>query len=700
LVAVAAAVGWNLVNLRAETYPVSYLNDSSVHEQMVRFATAQFQSGRLPLTHWFPYLGLGSPQFLHYQSLGAMLAGALGLLIGPDAAFRWSLYILLSAWPIVIYAAARLFDAQRPAAAAAAVMAPFVMSATGVGYEQKAYVWIGYGVWAQLWASWTLPFAWGFTWRAIRNGDGYLRAAVLIALTIALHYETGYLALLPLFVWPLMSRRALPTRVVRGVIVGAAAVCLSAWVIIPLIAERNWAATNEALVHTPFVNGYGAGRILSWLFSGQLLDAGRLPAITLAAGVGVCVACARWKNDDAARALLVLLAGCLVLTFGRATWGPLVEAIPGSRDLFFRRFVMGDQLVLVLLAGWGASWCGLYATRLLRRVPGSSRQKVARYGDVLVVSVGGMLLIPALLQIRHYDTQNAAAIATQQKADHSQGVDLDRLVAVVRREGGGRVYAGMPHNWGARFTVGAVPVFKYLEARDVDEVGYTLRTASPMSGPEYYFDDRDSADYELFGLTYVILPFDQRPLVGARLTSCSAIYCLWRINGGNYLSAGAIDGAIRENRTDIGIRSRALLRTSSPDVGFVQVAFPGVNAASGPVIDSLAGRQIDSVLSETTDLSTGRANGVVQMRRPGVAVLSSSFDPGWVASVDGHPEHTQMIAPALVGVAVPAGVHRVAFMYHGYENYPTLLAIAGLCLAVLVIVCAGRRRGWAGDAGR
>ena len=71
---------------------------------------------------------------------------------------------------------ARLFGAGRPAAAASAAMAPFLVSATGIGYEQNAYVWIGYGVWTQLWASLTLPLAWGFSWRAIREGRGYLAA--------------------------------------------------------------------------------------------------------------------------------------------------------------------------------------------------------------------------------------------------------------------------------------------------------------------------------------------------------------------------------------------------------------------------------------------------------------------------------------------------------------------------------------------
>jgi hypothetical protein len=100
LLFVGVAVAWNLVSLRAETVAVSYLNDSSVHEQMVRFATQQLRSGHLPQTTWFPYLGLGSPQFLHYQSLPAVLTGLIGLVVGADTAFRWTLYLLLALWPV------------------------------------------------------------------------------------------------------------------------------------------------------------------------------------------------------------------------------------------------------------------------------------------------------------------------------------------------------------------------------------------------------------------------------------------------------------------------------------------------------------------------------------------------------------------------------------------------------------------------
>ncbi len=129
--AVAVAVTWSLWELRATVLPAQFLNDSSLHQQMVRFAAARIAAGHDPLTSWFPYLGLGSPQFLHYQSTPAILTGLAGLAVGPDTAFRWSLYLLWCLWPAAIYASARVFGLSRGAAAGAAVVAPLLHSVAG-----------------------------------------------------------------------------------------------------------------------------------------------------------------------------------------------------------------------------------------------------------------------------------------------------------------------------------------------------------------------------------------------------------------------------------------------------------------------------------------------------------------------------------------------------------------------------------------
>lgn len=684
---VGSAVLWNVLALRAETQPVSYLNDSSLHDQMVRFATQQFQSGHLPLDRWFPDLGLGSPQFLHYQALPAMLTGLAGTVVGADSAFRWTLYLLMCLWPVSVFLGARLIGLPRSAAAASAAMSPFVFSVIGVGYEQGAYVWIGYGVWTQLWASMTLPLAWGLSWRAIRDGRNFLPAVVATALTVALHFETGYLALFPLLFWPFAIRRPFMPRILRSAVVATGALLASAWAIVPLLSQRTWAATNEVLHGSLLANGYGAERVLAWLATGRLLDSGRVPVITLFAAVGLAIACIRWRRDYALRATVLVLAGCLLLSFGRTTFGGLVDVLPGNVDIFFRRFVMGVQLAAILLAGTGASWCGQKALTVLET---AGRQwhsapaapfRSGRLRWILICAGGIVLLSPAWLQLLSYDERNSAAIHAQLSAERSGGRQLDRLLAVVTRDGNGRVYAGTPSNWGPTFRVGAVPVFKYLESRDIDEVGYTLRTASLMTDPEYHFDEHNPSDYVLFGVRYAILPYRQRPFIRATWLGCQGPYCLWRIRDAQYFDVGTVVGRLSANRTNVGVRSVQLLHSRLPEVGaYLRVAFAGQSGgtAAQSKVSNSAG--VGRVVAERGHLESGTATATVRLFRPGIAVLSASFDPGWKVRLDGHPGSVFMVAPALVATQVPAGTHTLTFHYFAFPGYAALfvLSAAGL----------------------
>jgi hypothetical protein len=697
---VAAAVVWNLVNLRAETVGVPYLDDSSIHEQMVRVATELIRGGHLPLTSWFPYLGLGSPQFLHYQSLPAMVTGLAGVLVGPDLAFRWSLYLLLSLWPVSVYLGARLLGARRAAAAAAAAMSPFLVSVPGIGYEQHAYLWIGFGVWTQLWASMTLPLAWGFSWRAIRTGRGWFPAVLFVSLTVALHFETGYLALIPLLLWPFVAGPTILLRVRRSALIAVGSLLASAWVIVPLLVDRQWAATNEVLRGTPLENGYGVGRVLGWLASGQLLDHGRLPVITVFAALGLVLACASWRRNLDGRAVLVVLGACLLLSFGRTTFGAVVDAIPGSGDIFFRRFMMGVQLSALFLAGGGAAWCGqaIWAkleSLLARRGTGPEGKRLTSGPVRIVLAFAAVILVlaPAWSQLGSYDSHNATSIDAQRRADAAQGGEIDQLISAIKAGGGGRVYAGMPSNWGANFTVGSVPVFKYLESRDVDEVGYTLRTASLMTDPEYFFDEGNPSDYQLFGIRYLIIPSGYLPPVPARRKLQVGPYSLWTIDGNGYVQVGRVVGELDADRTNIGVRSIPLLRSHLPQNGdYLRVEF-GHSAHAAPSLHSESPRPaVGTVTSEAADLAAGHVAATVTMHQPGVVVLSASYDPGWTVTVDGRPQATEMVAPALVGTRVPAGQHTVVFGYRGFSGYPLLFALGGLVLIAMLWLDYGRRR--------
>ena len=564
---VVVAVAWGLYELRPELRAVPYLDDSSIHEQMVRVAASRIRSGHLPLTSWFPYLGLGSPQFLHYQSLPSTLSGALGTFVDPDTVFRWSLYLLLALWPLAIYWSARLFGLGRWTAAAAAAAAPFLSSAAGIGYETKAYVWVGYGVWTQLWASWTLPLAWAFTFRALRSLRAAFPAVLFIMLTVALHFETGYLALVPLVVWPFVVPSDLWRRLGRACVVGVSALAASAWIIVPLVEQSHWAAQNQVLEGTGLENGYGARQMLSWLFSGQLYDAGRWPVITVLVGVGIATCVWRWRSWVVGRALVTLWVVSLLMSFGRTTFGSLYDIVPGSSDVFIRRFEMGVHLSGILLAGIGLALLGEVTLdaggRLLQShdpIRPWMRDPVVR-GLTVAICILGLVVVlaPAWTSLDTYDAHNATNVGLQADADALDQAHIDRVLAYVEAHPRGRVYAGQPTNWGNDFLVGAVPVYKYLESRDVDEVGYTLRTASLMTDPEYFLDDSNPATTPSSASATSSCPRARHHRFRRSTVLCSGRYCLWSLPGAGYIHVYDTTGVLVATRANVGSRSVTLL---------------------------------------------------------------------------------------------------------------------------------------------
>ncbi len=353
LVVVGIVVLFNLVVLRAEARPVQNLNDASVHRSMIAWASDRIEEGHLPLDGWYPDLALGSSRFHHYQSLPHVLTGVLALAIGSERALSWTMYLGMALWPIAVYAGGRLLGWDRWVCAIAAAASPLIVSEPTLGYEWGSYAWRGYGTWTQLWGMWLLPFAWGLSWRAIAKGRSYWLAALVLALTVACHLLTGYLALLSLGVFALVKWGELLRRIGRAALIGIGSLFVAAWVVVPLLADRLWTVNDEYSRGKIYYDSFGAKRILTWFASGELFDRGRPPMITILVAVGLLVALWRYRRDERARVLLFLFLVSLVLFFGRPTLGPALRLLPGSGDLFLRRFVFGVHLAGLYLAGFG-----------------------------------------------------------------------------------------------------------------------------------------------------------------------------------------------------------------------------------------------------------------------------------------------------------------------------------------------------------
>ena len=690
LLLVLLATAFNLWVLRAQTLPAQNLNDSSLHEQMVRWAVGQIHEGRVPLDGWYPYLQLGAAFFHHYQSLPHIVTAYLGVAVGASTAFDWTLYLLLAMWPLSVYWGTRLLGWGRWPAGVAALVSPLLVSTPGLGFEHGSYVWRGYGVWSQLWGMWMLPLALGLSWRAVSGKRGYALGALAIALTIASHFIVGYFALLLLGVFVVVRPSEFAKRLARGIVVGVAGVLAGSWAIIPLIVDSRWVVRTISLEHTFYTDSYGARKVLGWLFTGQLFDAGRLPVVTLLVGAGIVTCLRRFRVDERARVLLGIFGVSLALYFGRPTLGPLLNLLPGSGDLLFHRFIIGIHLGGILLAGVGGAWVGGALHSLIRR---SFRAWSPAAVIAGVIVLGVLALLPAWRERAAYDGLNSANIKAQIVADATDGRDVDALIFDTKALGGGRIYAGTRANWGSNYRVGDVPVYSIVANRNADGVGFTLRVSSLSADVETYFDETNPADYDLFAIRYLILPEDRQPPVPATLLDHRGRHTLWTVQTTGYFQVIDTSGSITADRSNLVqqvapfLVSPLLVRGIYPVVAFAGSPGGVETLASGSNQKGPPGR-VDSVYNIPAD---GLFGAHIVANRPAVVLLKSSYDPRWKVVVDGDEQPTQMIAPSFVGVAVPAGGHTILFRYAPIPFYPYLFAIGGLCLLGLAL---GARIHW------
>jgi hypothetical protein len=546
---------------------------------------------------------------------------------------------------------------------------------------------------------WTLPLAWAFSWRYISQRKSLLPAVLMLSLTIVFHFLTAYLAGLTLAVWILIRPSQFFARTGRALILGIGAFLSTAWVTIPLFVNSKWLAVNQFQVGTAINDSYGARRVLSWLFTGQIYDWRRLPLITILVGIGLLTCLRRWRYDERARAIVGAWLLSLVLFFGRPTLGPLLNLLPGSQNLLLQRYIMGVHLAGLILAGVGAVTTAVFLGRQVAQRASQSAAAVRQLllgaspwlRTPLIIAVVVAILTPAWTQISAYDGSSAAWIRYQRDVAPSQGADVNSLVALAQARGGGRIYAGMPSNWGHHFYVGAVPVYIYLEQLDVDTVGFTLRTSGLMTDPEAYFDDSVPGDYAAFGVHYMILPVGHTPPVHASLLRTEGPYRLWQVDSARAAALfQVVDtyGVIFADNSNLGTRTSAFLQSTLPGRAVYSTISYAGSAAAKPTLSSLASQSgvAGDVLHQSQDLVYAQsARATLIARRRAVVLFKVAYDPGWHVTVDGRATSTVMLAPALLGVEVSPGRHVVIFTYHGFNHYDLLDPLAVVTLLGFVL---------------
>jgi len=670
------------------------LNDNVFHFTLVERIVQAVERGENPLDCWSPEWSLGYPVLRTYQPLShalvALVYFALGKSVGLMTVFIWVRFLSVVLLPLSFFAAARLLGLRPLTAAAAALLAPLVSTNFLYGVEYGSYTWAGSGLFPQAVASHFLLLTLGLAFRSIRRGRHLALTGAMLGLTFLAHLIYGYMGALSVCLLAVMPDPEVPraVRLRRTAMVGAVALLLTAFQIAPILIDR--ANINHSRWEPVWKwDSFGAGQVMRWLFTGELLDHGRLPALTLLALAGAAIFVWNWrKRRPACAAHVFVLCGAALWTllfFGRPFWGPLLAMLGVSEDMQLHRVIGGAQIFLVLLAAiaLGFLW----------------RELAARWHYSVAIAATVLLLYP-MVRERAQNLRNDADWGQKSLAAYAdERPSLDATLAAVQQRGG-RAYAGLAAAWGGAFKVGDVPLYAFFSESHIPAVAFLYHSMALTSDIMVRFDESNPSHYRLFNIHTIVAPVAAGPAMPPFLMPLgeNGRFRFLAAPQSFYFDLVDVPASVKTTRNNFydvndrwlesdWVAKRVHLRLDWRDGIAPRLArFAAEDAL--PAMPALP--PAGQVRGER------RAGEVYQAEldafRPCFALFKMTWHANWKAYVDGSLDKTYMLSPGFVGVPLAAGRHSVVMRYEP-ERWKTALGFGGLAFVLLLI--ALERRGWA-----
>ena len=658
-------------------------NDSINHYTMTAGMVQAVEHGENPLDFWSPEVSLGVPMARTYQPLAHILVAAAYFALGKSVPLMtvlvWARYLAIVLLPVTMYFAMLLLEFPPLTAAAGALLLPMV-AGTGQGFfGMDLRTWMGFGVYPQNVATHLLLLAIGLSFQAIRKGKRVAVAGAAIGLTFLTHFILGWIAALTAGILALMPDRETPRlpRIRRTAALGAVALVLTAFQLAPLFKDGY--LINHSRTEPPAkFDSVGAPLALSWLLTGEVMDHERLPVLSLLSLAGAALLVWRWRKTrklaPAERFILLGFVFWLLVFFGRPTWGVLLLLIGATRDLHLHRVFSAVQLFMLMLAavGFAALW----------------REVGRRWNTVAAAIVAALLLTPLAIErynwVQFHEGQSRETLAAVQ----AEGPALDQALALAIRRGG-RLYPGLPTNWGLAFKLGYTPVAALAALHLAPEVSVAYNNSVLAADVMYEFNELNPVQYRLFDIRTVIVP-----AAAPGFLTPVAQFGRFRVldaPGAGYfglVDVAATAGIDRDSFFDL---NKAWLQSEWPEKNqYIQLDFgpdpapKGMRLSPGSPIPAPpnAAAAPGSVTGERQTRQVYEAD--LDVARPSYALFRMSYHPCWKAYIDGVSQPTVMLSPGFLGVAVTPGRHHILCRYEP-GNWKVLMSVAGFAIVGLLI---------------
>jgi len=664
-------------------------NDTAFHALMITQASAALASGSSVVDFWIPQFEFGYPQFLYYQHAPHVFVVGIHRLLGGSvellSVFHTVRWLLLVTFPLTVYWSARRLDLSAREAAVAAATSSLLSGDARFGFEYNSYVWRGFGMYTQLWAMHLSFIATACVYRLMRDGTGYLRSIVVLivlALSQLLYaYMTALTSVMLLLMGDAPSRW--PVRAARLGMIGSVSLLATAYMTVPFLSLNAYVSTFPRL---PGATG-GLSAISAGWASTSLLDHERWPVLTVLLIIGIAVAV--WQGArERLRGRVLLLGGFLLwmlLCFGgdAATSAMRGLGLYGA-DVSYR-FIGGVELFAMLLMGVGGGWLWDHIANasFISRLSSNAGWRVAggaAVGGVLVL----LWLTPAFVERAGYYRTNARWINETSSALR-ENIDLQGLLSTIAQDGGGRVYAGRPNNWGAPRRVGPViRVTDVIKSRVMPALVPPFQGLSLNADMAWQFDDGNAAHYDLFDVRYVMVPSDAQVPAFLQPFLATTEYAVLRAQTtGASMWVSVSDRRAVSSQRELMIGNRDWLHSGAPARRSV-IRWDYANDESGALARDAASRcpQMGSLV----DGYVGFDSMVVRTRcgDAGTVMFKSSYHPNWRVTADGNPVPTFMVSPAFLAADVPAGEHVLKAEYVPTAGKHALLLMGGVVLLIAV----------------
>ncbi|MBI3939770.1 MAG: YfhO family protein, partial [Acidobacteria bacterium] len=496
----------------------------------------------------------------------------------------------------------------------------------------------------------------------------------------------------------------------RLVWVGLIALAVTAFELAPLL--RDAAIVNQSRWEAVWKwDSFGLNQVLKLLLTGDLLDYGRLPVLSLLALAGVLSSIGvvwprlggnKWRLDpsssspqgkeaETGRVIhTFLLSGAILWLFlfcGKPAWGGTLFRLLGLSDqLQLHRLIGGVHVFLIFLAG-----IGLFKFWSLL-----SRQRWRARPLVPVSLATFLILYPALLDRINYARQSGEWGRQNLDLYQREANALNQVVAQVKGRYG-RAYAGLAAGWGGQFRVGWVPIYSFLAENHVPAVAFLYHAMALTGDIMVRFNEFHAPHYRLFNITSVIAPPNQSLPPFLTPLNQAGRFRLLSAPASGYFDLVSVPFAVRCDRkrfydindpwlaSDWVAKQQHLLLDLDGDAPAHLPRLPP--AAPLPATSAAAG--LGTIETERQDGAFYRAQA--QVARDCYLLFKMTYHPNWRAAVDGKPQKTVMLSPGFVGVALSPGRHTVEWHYQP-ESWKTLLLFLGA--ALLAVAIAAERAGY------